>query len=426
MKMASAVIEVDREARQWSAGAIAVHDGRDPSDSERTDRALALTGTLEALANHLERIPGRRKSLLLFSEGVDYDQADVLGKVQRNASDVMRGMGRAVGALMRTNVALYAVDPRGAQLGRAGSARNAALPPRRGRATRWQGAASLTSRTIRSGRCGRSRIRPAVSPRSIQRLRRRLPAHSRREQRLLRHRLLAGAASEAGRIPLDRRQGLPARRLHQRPQRLYRQGCLRRPAGGGRPDRTSRRRPGFRPLDAGAWPRSRALGDVVRAGGSPRPVGAAAGPALEPAAAAGAADSRPGHPDARRRQEDRGPPGGRGAGTRLAVRRSWRPFERAPRARAADSQRKRARVERDVDRHRPAADARGSRAREGHRRPLAVGAGIAARPPPVARRRPRRAHRRLRHVDPGHRRARDSPRRLRAEWRDASPRCRRC
>jgi hypothetical protein len=32
--------------------------------------------------------------------------------VQRNAADVMRGMGRAIGALMRTNVALYAVDPR--------------------------------------------------------------------------------------------------------------------------------------------------------------------------------------------------------------------------------------------------------------------------------------------------------------------------
>ena len=83
-----------------------MHGGKDPSDSERTDRALALTGTLEALASHLERIPGRRKTLLLFSEGLDYDQADVLGKVQRNASDVMRGMGRAVGALMRTNVAL--------------------------------------------------------------------------------------------------------------------------------------------------------------------------------------------------------------------------------------------------------------------------------------------------------------------------------
>ena len=114
MKMMSAVVEVDREkqAAAGMRGAIPMHGGKDPSDSERTDRALALTGTLEALASHLERISGRRKTLLLFSEGLDYDQADVLGKVQRNASDVMRAMGRAVGALMRTNVALYAVDPR--------------------------------------------------------------------------------------------------------------------------------------------------------------------------------------------------------------------------------------------------------------------------------------------------------------------------
>ena len=114
MKMMSAVVELDREkqAAAGARGAIPMHAGKDPSDSERTDRALALTGTLEALARHLERISGRRKTLLLFSEGLDYDQADVLGKVQRNASDVMRGMGRATGALMRTNVALYAVDPR--------------------------------------------------------------------------------------------------------------------------------------------------------------------------------------------------------------------------------------------------------------------------------------------------------------------------
>ena len=114
MKMGSAVVEVQRE-KEAAAGArdpIPMHAGHDPSDSERTDRAVALAGTLEALATHLERISGRRKTLLLFSEGIDYDQADVLGKVQRNASDVMRGMGRAIGALMRSNVALYAVDPR--------------------------------------------------------------------------------------------------------------------------------------------------------------------------------------------------------------------------------------------------------------------------------------------------------------------------
>ena len=114
MKMMSAAVELDREKQAAAGirGAIPMHAGKDPSDSERTDRALGLTSTLEALASHLERISGRRKTLLLFSEGLDYDQADVLGKVQRNASDVMRGMGRATGALMRTNVALYAVDPR--------------------------------------------------------------------------------------------------------------------------------------------------------------------------------------------------------------------------------------------------------------------------------------------------------------------------
>ena len=81
---------------------------RDPSDGERTDRALALTGTLEALAAHLERIPGPAQDAAAVQRGDRLRQGDVLGKVQRNASDVMRGMGRAIGALMRTNVALYA------------------------------------------------------------------------------------------------------------------------------------------------------------------------------------------------------------------------------------------------------------------------------------------------------------------------------
>jgi VWFA-related protein len=119
MKMVSAIIEVDREqaaAERGARGAVPMHGGKDPSDSERSGRALALSGTLEALAAHLERIPGRRKSLLLFSEGVDYNTADVLGQVQRNASDVMRSMSRAIGALMRTNVAVYAIDPRGGNL----------------------------------------------------------------------------------------------------------------------------------------------------------------------------------------------------------------------------------------------------------------------------------------------------------------------
>ena len=55
----------------------------------------------------------RRKAVLLFSEGIGYNQFDIMGTQQRYSSDVMRAMNRAVGALMRANVALYAIDPRG-------------------------------------------------------------------------------------------------------------------------------------------------------------------------------------------------------------------------------------------------------------------------------------------------------------------------
>jgi VWFA-related protein len=112
MKMTSAVIELDRERAAQERGGVAVHAGKDPSDGERAVRARAVGNVLEAVAGHLERIPGRRKTLLLFSEGIDYDTADVMGQVQRHASEVMWSTRRAIGALMRTNVALYAIDPR--------------------------------------------------------------------------------------------------------------------------------------------------------------------------------------------------------------------------------------------------------------------------------------------------------------------------
>jgi VWFA-related protein len=112
-KMTSAILEIDQERRAAAlGGGVMAHDGRDPSDAARANAAVALHSVLEAMASHLERIPGRRKSLLLFSEGIDYDLGDVMGTVQRQGSDVMLAMNRAMGALMRTNVSLYAIDPR--------------------------------------------------------------------------------------------------------------------------------------------------------------------------------------------------------------------------------------------------------------------------------------------------------------------------
>ena len=108
-KLTSATVEIDREQRVFQ---VPMRDGRDPDDGERANRVRSLTDVLVALAGHLSRVESRRKSLLLFSEGIDYDTADIMGKLQRESSDVMKAMDRAIGALMRANVSLYGIDPR--------------------------------------------------------------------------------------------------------------------------------------------------------------------------------------------------------------------------------------------------------------------------------------------------------------------------
>jgi VWFA-related protein len=110
-KLRSATVERNEEKTRFYDG-VAMHGGKDPSDDERANRASSLTNTLEAIARHADRIEGRRKALLLFSEGIDYDTGDVTGDAQRHASDVIRAMERATGALMRSNVAMYTIDPR--------------------------------------------------------------------------------------------------------------------------------------------------------------------------------------------------------------------------------------------------------------------------------------------------------------------------
>ena len=56
-------------------------------------------------------IRGRRKAIVLFSEGIDYDINDVFDN--QDASTVMTRHADAIGAATRSNVSFYAVDPRG-------------------------------------------------------------------------------------------------------------------------------------------------------------------------------------------------------------------------------------------------------------------------------------------------------------------------
>ena len=83
----------------------------DPRDAERGMNAQRALAAIRNVAKWLSDVPGRRKSLLLFSEGIDYDIYDVFNN--RAASSIMADAREAIAAAQRANVTIFAVDPRG-------------------------------------------------------------------------------------------------------------------------------------------------------------------------------------------------------------------------------------------------------------------------------------------------------------------------
>ena len=89
---------------------------QDPRDAERGMNAQRALGTIKDVARWMADVPGRRKALVLFSEGIEYDIYDVFNN--RYASSIMADARDAIAAAQRANVVVYAVDPRGlTQLG---------------------------------------------------------------------------------------------------------------------------------------------------------------------------------------------------------------------------------------------------------------------------------------------------------------------
>ena len=75
--------------------------------------ARSTLETVRNLAQYLGNIRGRRKAIVLFSEGIDYNIYDVMGTVATEASVVMDATRDLLSAATRANVAVYGVDPRG-------------------------------------------------------------------------------------------------------------------------------------------------------------------------------------------------------------------------------------------------------------------------------------------------------------------------
>ena len=83
----------------------------DPDDFERGHRAEQVLGALKKLAEVMGGIRGRRKAVVMFSEGIDYPIYDIFGS--QAATSVMMATRDAIAAAARANVSFFSVDPRG-------------------------------------------------------------------------------------------------------------------------------------------------------------------------------------------------------------------------------------------------------------------------------------------------------------------------
>ncbi|NOT24536.1 MAG: VWA domain-containing protein [Acidobacteria bacterium] len=83
----------------------------DPLEFERAQNARNTLTLVQKLAEFMEGIRGRRKSILLVSEGISYDVHDVFAN--SSAGIILQQTRDTVAAATRGNVAIYALDPRG-------------------------------------------------------------------------------------------------------------------------------------------------------------------------------------------------------------------------------------------------------------------------------------------------------------------------
>jgi VWFA-related protein len=83
----------------------------DPEDALRAYNASSTLDSIRQLADFMSGVRGRRKAMILFSEGIDYDITDIFNNP--NATQVIQDSRAAIAAATRANVNVYAIDPRG-------------------------------------------------------------------------------------------------------------------------------------------------------------------------------------------------------------------------------------------------------------------------------------------------------------------------
>jgi VWFA-related protein len=84
---------------------------KDPLEQERGWNARSMLEAVGNISKAMAGVSGRRKALILFSEGIDYDISDFINK--QDASSILDQTREAIAEATRANVNVYAIDPRG-------------------------------------------------------------------------------------------------------------------------------------------------------------------------------------------------------------------------------------------------------------------------------------------------------------------------
>ena len=85
------------------------------NDLMRFNNARNSLRTLKNVADYMAGMRGRRKAVVYFSEGINYDVVDPINN--KYATDVQHEMNDVIAAATRGNVNVYSVDPRGVTTG---------------------------------------------------------------------------------------------------------------------------------------------------------------------------------------------------------------------------------------------------------------------------------------------------------------------
>ena len=100
----------DYQRQRANPGQESVTRANDPQDMQRGYDARVALETLARISDWVGSIRGRRKAIVFFSEGIDYNIYDFN---KREATTVQEKMRDVFASATRSNVSIYSVDPRG-------------------------------------------------------------------------------------------------------------------------------------------------------------------------------------------------------------------------------------------------------------------------------------------------------------------------